>query len=126
MFHPMSQAPTDPVLKAVTCPNEPLTYRVWHHRPYYSEDPTPWKCVAAFQYLQEALDYIAYCQDAGSDVVFQTPCDCKAIKATDRSVKYRPEPVPADWHERGTQYTSQAFQIIAGSPRRRPAPQYAS
>jgi hypothetical protein len=117
MFHPMSQAPTDPVLKAVTCPNEPLTYRVWHHRPYYSEDPTPWKCVAAFQYLQEALDYLSHIKKATDDIVFQTPsavCTLRRMRELAASLS------------RCQSESSQAFQIIAGPPRRRPAPQYVS
>lgn len=95
MFHSRASAPDEPVRKAFTCPREPLTYRVWVNQPYYTEDPTPWKCVAAFQYLQDALDWIAEnVQDAGRDCVFQSPADCCEIKATDRRVVWRPEAAP--------------------------------
>ena len=69
----------------------PQSYRVWANCPYYQEDAKPWKCMAAFVYLQECLDYIAYCQDRGHDVVFQSPADVRLIKATDRRVVYKPE-----------------------------------
>ena len=69
-----------------------LAYRIWANDPSYQEDPLPWHCVAAFDYLQECLDYIAYTQDRGSDVVFQSPADCRLIKATDRRVVWKPIP----------------------------------
>lgn len=66
-----------------------LSFRVWGHNPAYVEDELPWKLLAAFKFLLECLDYIAYCQDSGSDVVFQSPAETKLIKATDRRVVYR-------------------------------------
>jgi hypothetical protein len=78
---PRKTAPTEPLgYKA----GEHQSFRVWADNATYLEDPLSWKCLAAFQYLQEALDYIAYCQDRGGDVVFQSPADCTAVKATDR------------------------------------------
>jgi hypothetical protein len=68
-----------------------LSYRVWGHDPAYAEDDRPWKCEATFRYLQECLDFIAYCQDRGHDVVFQSPAECKLIKASDRRVVCVPE-----------------------------------
>jgi hypothetical protein len=88
MFAPRRAAPT----KALGYgSNPPLSFRVWGHEPAFTEDAKPWKCLAAFKYLQEALDYIAYCQDRGNDVIFQSPADCTPIKATDRRVVYKPE-----------------------------------
>jgi hypothetical protein len=63
-----------------------LAFRVWAHDPAYVEDEYPWKCVACFRYLQECLDYVAYCQDRGSDVVFQSPADCRLVRTTDHRV----------------------------------------
>lgn len=51
------------------------SFRVWAWDPGYQEDPLPWKCVAAFQYLQECLDYIQYCNGRSHDVLFQSPGD---------------------------------------------------
>jgi hypothetical protein len=75
----------------LTIRDQPLSFRVWSRHPAYVEDPKPWKCIAAFRFLLECLDYIAYCQDSGSDVVFQSPAEIKLIKATDRRVVYKPE-----------------------------------
>jgi len=66
-----------------------LSYRVWARDPVDQEDDSPWKCLGCFRFLQEALDYIAYCQDRGSDVVFQSPVYCRVIRATDRRVVYK-------------------------------------
>ncbi len=71
--------------------NLPQSFRVWVNQPVYLEDPLPWKCTAAFQFLTECLDYIGYCQDSGGDVIFQSPADCRLIKATDRRVVYLPK-----------------------------------
>jgi len=68
-----------------------LSFVVWSVTRAYDEDPGPWKPIAAFKYLQEALDYIAYVQDRGGDVVFQTPADVQEIKHTDRRVVYKPQ-----------------------------------
>ena len=62
------------------------SYRVWAEYRSYLEDPKPWKLLAAFLFLQEALDYVAYAQDRGSDVIFQSPADCKLVRATDRRI----------------------------------------
>ncbi len=59
-----------------------LSYRVWANCRSYDEEPLPWRCCAAFGYLTEALDYIAYCQDRGCDVVFQSPAEVKFIAAS--------------------------------------------
>lgn len=66
-------------------------FRVWAHSPTYQEDPKPWKCYAMFRYLEDCLDFIAGQQDAGCDVVFQSPAHTKTIRSTDRRVVYRPE-----------------------------------
>jgi hypothetical protein len=66
--------------------HEHQSFRIWAECPAYLEDEHPWKCVGAFQYLQEALDYVAYCQDRGGSVVFETPANCQVIKDTDRRV----------------------------------------
>jgi hypothetical protein len=80
---PRKTAPKDKLGYSGSC----QSFRVWANSPTYTEDTAPfWKCLAAFVYLQEALDYIAYCQDRGSDVVFQSPADCTLVKATDRRV----------------------------------------
>lgn len=57
------------------------SFCVWAHSPTTEEDETPWKCVAAFYYLQEALDYVGYCVGRGSDVYLQTDYDVKEYKA---------------------------------------------
>jgi hypothetical protein len=88
-------APSEPV------PHEPGNvpqFRVWIDiagRPNGWQCARRWKCVAAFMYLQECLDYIAGCQDAGVDVVYQSPADCRVVRASDRRVVYRPEPQEA-------------------------------
>ncbi len=66
-----------------------LSFQVWALSG--TEDTMPWHCIAAFKYLLEALDYVAYCQDRGSDVVFRTPCDVKTVKASGRRVVYKPD-----------------------------------
>jgi hypothetical protein len=73
--------------------NDALSFRVWSREPAYMEDPAPWKCAAAYRFLQECLDYIAMCQDHGIDVVFQSPAETKLIFATDRRVVFKPETV---------------------------------
>lgn len=83
---PRKTAPT-----ARTNGSDNQAFRVWGNAPVYQEDGKPWKCLAAFVYLLEALDYIAYCQDRGHDVVFQSPAEVKTIKAADRRVVYKPE-----------------------------------
>jgi hypothetical protein len=50
-------------------------YRVWGRYPTYTEDERPWKCLAAFMYLDECIDYIRRCQEDGETVVFQSPSD---------------------------------------------------
>jgi hypothetical protein len=81
-------APTEVVSHAV---REPLTFRVWSDKPVYEGDAKPWKCVAAFRFLTECLEYIAECQDMGLAVVFQSPADCRLVQPTERRVVYRPE-----------------------------------
>jgi hypothetical protein len=75
--------------------NDALSFRVWVNDPAYDEDPMRWKCVAAFRFLNECLDYIAMCQDCGVDVVFQSPAETKTILAADRRVVFKPEPESA-------------------------------
>ncbi len=59
-------------------------WRIWCHHPSFAEDLRPWKMVAAFRFLMDALDYIAFIQDRGADCVYQNPTDCRTIKSTDR------------------------------------------
>jgi hypothetical protein len=56
------------------------SFRVWAEYRVYDEDPLPWKCLASFKFLQECLDYIAYCNGRGSCVVFQSPAEVKEYK----------------------------------------------
>lgn len=58
--------------------NQP--FRVWFRAPAYDEDPLPWKCGAAFRYLQECCDYLDYCKQRGGDVVFQSPSETRVVK----------------------------------------------
>ncbi len=37
-----------------------LSYRVWSMAPIYMEEPQQTRVVAAFQYMQEARDYVDY------------------------------------------------------------------
>lgn len=87
-MQPRKNAPT-----ATTKGSDTLAFRVWACEPAYMEDVYPWKCVAMFRFLQECLDYIAYCQDGGSDVVFQSPAEVRLIRASDRRVVWKPEAV---------------------------------
>lgn len=59
-------------------------YRVWWRHFNYDEDQTPWKCVAMFSFLQDALDYISASQDRGAVVVFQSPAGIQSYGPTDR------------------------------------------
>ncbi len=70
--------------------DDQCSFRVWVNEPPYAEDPTPWRCAAAFRFLTECLNYIAYCQDCGVDVVFQSPAETKLIRATDRRAVFNP------------------------------------
>ena len=89
-FTPRKDAPTE-----TTQRGDHLSFVVWAHDPAFQEDTQPWKIIAAFRYLLEALDYIACCcQDRGHDVVFQTPADVKTIKASDRRVVCKIEKGP--------------------------------
>ena len=56
-------------------------FMVWGCSPHYLEDPNPWKCLAAFHYLTEALDYVGYCTGRGSEVYLQTDCDVTRYRA---------------------------------------------
>ena len=67
-----------------TSRDKPLSFRVWSHD---SIDPSLWCCIAAFRYLQECIDYLAYCQDRGADVLFQSPTGVSEVKASDRRFK---------------------------------------
>lgn len=87
MFNDRKAAPTKPVAGR----GGPLEFRVWCRKD--AESDLPWQCSAAFTYLQEALDYVAYLQDRGCDCVFQSPADCRGVKATDRRVVYKPAAV---------------------------------
>ena len=100
MFEPRESAPKDGADWA-----DAQSYRVWSYDPSYIEDEKPWKCLAAFQYLTECLDYIAHCQDNGADVVFQSPAETKLIRAADRRVVYKPHPdVSAGMREKDAVY----------------------
>ena len=93
MFKPLKEAPVD-----TSDWSDEQSFRVWAHSPPYMEDPLPWKCVAAFRFLQDSLHYIADLQDAGVDCVFQSPAHTDLIKATDRRVVCKPraeELIPA-------------------------------
>ena len=74
-----------------TKPDEPQCYRVWADNPVYLEDQVPWKCLATFYYLTECLEYIAYCQDRGHNVVFQSPAHTSIVKSTDRRAIWKPD-----------------------------------
>lgn len=60
-----------------TYADEEQSFRIWSHQPAYLEDQSPWKCLAAFRYPQECLDYLEYCRKRGGDVVFQSPCETR-------------------------------------------------
>ncbi len=64
--------------------NHSMPWRIWVNWPAYTEDPHPWKMVASFHFLADALDYIASLQDRGGDCVYQNPTDCRDVLATDR------------------------------------------
>lgn len=83
---PRKTAPTVTSLSA-----DEHAFRVWADYRVYMEDPNPWKCVATFRFLRDALDYIAGLQDRGEDCVFQSPADTRVVLATDRRVVYKPE-----------------------------------
>lgn len=51
---PRETAPTETISRDAW---EEQSSRVWAHSPSYLEDPKPWKCVAAFYYFSDALDY---------------------------------------------------------------------
>lgn len=70
--------------------DEPLAFRVWANDPSYMEDPNPWRVEAMFRFLTEALDYIAYCQDRESTVVFQSPCGCQRYTKDDPRAVWKP------------------------------------
>lgn len=89
-LRPRSSQPSE-----CTSPDEELSYRVWGYCPRFEEDDQPWKCLAAFSYLLECLDWIAKCQDKGVTVVFQSPHETQLIEAGACRVVYRPEPVAA-------------------------------
>lgn len=76
---------------ARTTYDDQMYFRVWTESPSYLEDQLPWKCVAMFRFLTSCLDYIADCQDAGVDVIFQSPADTRLVKHDERRVVYRPE-----------------------------------
>lgn len=78
---PRATAPTLP-----TSQSDDMPFCVWLHNAPYDEDPSPWKCVAVFRYLSEAIGYIASCQDRGIDVVFQSPVGVEAISAAGKRV----------------------------------------
>jgi hypothetical protein len=86
---PRAKWPSKPLGHA----DDPLSYRCWMHSPSYAEDPKPWKCVAAFRGLTDALRWIAGCQDAGLDVVFQSPAECKLITAMEARAVFQQEGV---------------------------------
>ena len=76
---------------ALTTMSGEQSFRVWCHSPTFMEDPTPWRCVASFRFLQECLDYIAHLQDSGVDCVFQSPARTELVRHSDRRVVYVPE-----------------------------------
>ncbi len=79
---------------AKTSIGSPHPFRVWMYNPTYLEDPRPWKCLAQFYFLTCCLDYIAGCQDANCDVVFQSPADVRTILHTDTRVVFQGNTLP--------------------------------
>ena len=63
-----------------------FSFRIWANKPSYDEDHCPWKCVAMFYFLNEALEYVSDRQAEGCDVVFQSPAHTTLRKHTDRNV----------------------------------------
>lgn len=57
--------------------NDPLSFRIWAPLPSFEGDQKPWKLVAAFNYLLEALDYIDSVNKRGASVVMQSPAECR-------------------------------------------------
>lgn len=72
-----------------TSHSDAMSFVVWSRDTAYAEDPLPWKVAAAFRFLQEALDYIAYCQDRGSTVVFQSPASVRSYGPDDTRAVFK-------------------------------------
>ena len=89
-IRPRKTAPT-----ATASWDDVLAFRVWSQNKAYEEDPAPWKCVAAFQFLGDALEYIAELQDNGVDCVFQSPAHTSPVLHTENRVVWRPQPETA-------------------------------
>lgn len=62
-----------------------MSFRVWALAQVHTGDRKRYKCVAAFRYLQEALDYVSYCHSRETDVWFQTPTGVEFKKAQPRN-----------------------------------------
>ncbi len=77
-------APTKPTRR-----EDCLCFRVWSHNPVFLEDTHPWKCTACFRFLGDCLDFIADCQDAKCDVLFQSPVDVRLFRHTDTRAVYK-------------------------------------
>lgn len=77
---PRACAPTSPTSHA-----DDMPYCVWMHNAPCDEDLLPWKCVAVFRYVSEALGYIACCQARCIDVVFHWPTGVETIPAAGES-----------------------------------------
>lgn len=68
--------------------NDQQSFRVWAEYRSFDEDPKPWKCVAMFDFLLDALDYIAIQQYRGATVVFQSPGDdCRVYSPDTKSAR---------------------------------------
>lgn len=66
-------------------------FRVWAKCPSYEEDPRPYKCVASFRFLTDALDYIAAAQDRGVTTWHQSPTSNRRYGPEDTRAVYKPE-----------------------------------
>lgn len=65
------------------------SFRVWFRQINEHVSPVAWVCVASFHFLDDALNYIASCQDKGVDVVYQSPAYVMPVKATDDRVVWK-------------------------------------
>jgi hypothetical protein len=85
-FAPRDAPPTLPIAEDNATYQE---FLVWVHAPTFQEDETPYKCLAAFWYLQEALDYVRYCTGKGKECWLQT-----RVGVTHYGPEHAEEPCP--------------------------------
>ena len=86
---PLKSMPTKPTKYDFNAPY----YLIWQERKSYLEDDRPWKCVAVFMFLPDALDFIAKCQDEGTAVCFQSPAESRLVTPDERRVVCKIDPV---------------------------------